>query len=174
MNNRKNRAFENLPLGTGTTSQAVVGSTLHNVYSNLPQGPWPGCWAHRQTAEVDTPSSSHSGIWKANKQTHKSSLWWSIATLNTDLHAFVYPLSYTLRYLWTSLGRYSLSKTKWSLTMLSVSLERQWETGWSDVEADSLPAARRPSWPFFCWASSFWPCVISQRRINSQPPHLKP
>lgn len=38
-------------------------------------------------------------------------------------------LSYTLRYLWTSEGRYSLSNRKWSLTMFSVKRERQWEVG---------------------------------------------
>lgn len=38
----------------------------------LPRGPWPGCWAHPQTAEVDKPSSYHFGIWNTGKQ---NTLW---------------------------------------------------------------------------------------------------
>lgn len=77
---------------------------------------------------------------------------------------FLSPLSYTLRYLRTSLGRYSLSNRKWSPTMLSVRREHQWEVGWSDVGPPPAPspAVGLESRRFFCWASSFGLCAITE------------
>lgn len=130
------------------TCQTFNNSGWNNY---LPQGPWPGCWAHPQTAEVDKPSSCHSGTWNARNKDHP------LMTLDAYLKLKdIFPVAYTLRYLWTSLGRYSLSNRKWSPTTLSVRRERQWEVGWSDMGPP--PAVGFVSRCDFCGASSFWLC----------------
>lgn len=74
-------------------------------------------------------------------------------------------LSYTLRYLWTSEGRYSLSKRKWSLTILSVKRERQWEVGWSDAAPDPTPTreAGLASRCFCRGGSSVWLYMTTEK-----------
>lgn len=58
---------------------------------------------------------------------------------------------------------------KWSLTMLSVKRERQWEVGWSDAGPDPTPTwgAGLASCRFFGGASSVWLYMITEGSINA-------